>query len=539
MNRKLTFVLSVISGVLLSLPWLFQGMGWVLFFAVVPLLAVEDQNSGKTNQRSSSFLNHVFLVFIIWNVLSTWWIAYVSFPGMIIVTFLNAVLMTGVWGMMHMVRNRFGLRTGYFSLVVFWLSLEFLQHHWAIPWPWLTLGNGFANSVKIIQWYEFTGALGGSLWVLLVNILLYLTAKGFREKKYQKSIRLAGIVLIVVLIPILASLVIYSGYSGKGKVQNLVVLQPNIDPYTKKFSGMNANEQVDKLLSLAESIVTDSTDIIIAPETALPQMWEDSVQLPSANKSLIAITELIRKYSKASFIGGALTQRKYGKGEAITETSRKSSDNSYYYDVFNSALMIDHTSSIQISHKCILVNGVERMPFQKYISIFGKFVLDLGGTSGSLGASDEPVLFSGKENMILGPVICFESVFGEYTANIVKRGANLLVVITNDGWWKDSPGTWQHFGYSRLRAIETRRSIAHAANTGISGFINQRGDVLKKTEVNTCGALTSQVQLNGKITFFVSHGDYLGRICTLLSVMVLISLLVYRLRHYGVVIFKL
>ena len=114
---------------------------------------------------------------------------------------------------------------------------------------------------------------------------------------------------------------------------------------------------------------------------------------------------------------------------------------------------------------------------------------------------------------------------------MVKRGANLLVVLTNDGWWKDSPGTWQHFGYSRIRAVETRRSIAHCANTGISGFINQRGDVLKMTAVNTCTTLSSHIQLNGKITFFASHGDYLGKISTLLSVMVLISLLAYRKRH--------
>ena len=529
MNRKQTFLLSVISGVLLSLPWLFQSMGWVLFFALVPLLAVEDQLSRPDNHQKGSFFNLAFLVFLIWNVLSTWWISYVSFTGMIIVAVLNTALMAAIWWLIHLVRIRFGVRTGYFSLVVFWLGLEYMQHHWAIPWPWLTLGNGFANSVQIIQWYEFTGVLGGSLWVLLANILIFLAAKSFIEKLYLISLRLAGIALIVVFLPLFASLNLYSGYSEKGKVQNMVVLQPNIDPYTQKFSSLSSDDQLRKLLTLAESAITDSTDILVAPETALPSMWEDSVQRPLRNKSLIAIADLLQKYPNTRFIGGAITQRKQGIGEALTETARRSADNSYYYDVFNSALMIDRNSDLQISHKCILVNGVERMPFQKYFSFFGKYVLDLGGTSGSLGASDEPVLFSGKIDVTIGPVICFESVFGEYTGKMVKRGANLLVVITNDGWWKDSPGTWQHFGYSRIRAIETRRSIAHCANTGISGFINQRGDVLKKTTVNTCDALSSPVQLNREITFFVSNGDYLGKISTLLSVMVLISLMAYRM----------
>ena len=289
---------------------------------------------------------------------------------------------------------------------------------------------------------------------------------------------------------------------------------------------MSAEDQVSKLLSLTESNLSDSTDIVLAPETALPPMWEDSALIK--NRSLIAISKIMQRYPKVRFIAGAITQRKFWKDEVITETARRSADDSFYYDVFNSALMIDQTSGIQISHKSILVSGVEKMPFQKYFSFLGEYVLHLGGTSGSLGAADEPVLFSGKNGMKIGPVICFESAFCEYSAKMVKRGANLLVVITNDGLWKDSPGIWQHFGYSRLRAVETRRSIAHSANTGISGFINQRGDLLKKTVVNSEEVLHSQIRLNGEITFFVSHGDYLGRISMILSGLILIYLIVSR-----------
>jgi apolipoprotein N-acyltransferase len=119
--------------------------------------------------------------------------------------------------------------------------------------------------------------------------------------------------------------------------------------------------------------------------------------------------------------------------------------------------------------------------------------------------------------MKYGPVICFESVFGEYCSRITLRGANILLAITNDGWWKDSPGSWQHFSYLRLRALETRRAIVQSANTGISGIINQRGDVLKKTEINSLAAIQSSIQLNQEITFYVGFGDYLGRICLILS----------------------
>lgn len=526
MNRKQSFFISAISGILLSLPWLYPGLGWFLFFSFVPLLTVEDQLSRQNNQLSNSFFIHAFVAFLIWNVLSTWWIAYVSVSGMMLISVLNAVLMACLWWLMHVIRSRFTTRTGYFSLIVFWLCFEFLQHNWDFPWPWLTLGNGFANSVKIIQWYEFTGVLGGSLWILLVNILIFLAAKNFSERLFLKSIRMAGVALIVVFLPLFGSLYLYSWYSEKGEFQNVVVLQPNINPYTEKFSGLSAEDQVSKLLSLTESNLSDSTDIVLAPETALSPMWEDSALIK--NRSLIAISKIMQRYPKVRFIAGAITQRKFWKDEVITETARRSADDSFYYDVFNSALMIDQTSGIQISHKSILVSGVEKMPFQKYFSFLGEYVLHLGGTSGSLGAADEPVLFSGKNGMKIGPVICFESAFGEYSGKMVKRGANLLVVLTNDGWWKDSPGIWQHFGYSRLRAVETRRSIAHSANTGISGFINQRGDLLKKTVVNSEEVLHSQIRLNGEITFFVSHGDYLGRISMILSGLILIYLIVSR-----------
>ena len=527
MRRVKLISLSATSGILLSLPWLISSLSWVLFFAFVPLLMAEYQLIKQKHQRISSFFLPAFIAFLIWNLLSCWWIGHVSLVGMLLIAAINALLMTTFWYLRHLVRRQFGDMSAYFSLIVFWLTFEFLQHNWTIQWPWLTLGNGFANSVKIIQWYEFTGVLGGSLWVLISNILIFFAAKSLSDKLFLKSIKPVVFTLIVVFLPLFWSLFLYSNYSEKGAVQKVVVLQPNIDPYTEKFSGISSEFQVSNLLSLADSNISDSTDFIIAPETALPSMWEDSI---IQNQSLQRISKIIRKYPRISFIGGAITQRKFISGELISGTARQSADSSFYYDVFNSALMIDSISGVQLSHKSILVSGVEKMPFQKYFSFLGKYVLHLGGTSGSLATANEIVLFSGKDGVKIGPVICFESAFGEYVGRLVKNGANLIFVITNDGWWKDSPGCWQHFGYSRLRAVETRRSIARCANTGISGFINQRGDVLKKTGLNLCEALYSPIRMNDKITFYVSWGDYLGRISVFLSMLIVIYLLICRWR---------
>ena len=173
MRKIQLFFLSVTSGILLSLPWIFPTLSWVLLFAFVPLLLAENlrfQRKESENFVSSFLLG--FVSFLMWNVLSTWWIAYVSLTGMLFITSLNSLFMSIVWWLKSKVHHKFGASSGYFSLIVFWTAFEFVNHHGLLPWPWLTLGNGFANSVKIIQWYEFTGVLGGSVWILSANVLI-------------------------------------------------------------------------------------------------------------------------------------------------------------------------------------------------------------------------------------------------------------------------------------------------------------------------------------------------------------------------------
>ncbi len=530
MISKQTFLLSFGSGILLSLPWLFPSLGWTLFFAFIPLLLAEEQIVKQKNEKN----NHVLFLlalpaFLIWNLLSVWWISWVSFVGMLLIVSLNAFLMTSVWWLRHWIRLQFGGAAAFFALPVFWLTLEYFQHNWTIQIPWLTLGNGLANVVKIIQWYEFTGVLGGSLWILLSNILIFLLVKRIIENGFLKSEWSAVYAVLTILIPLWGSVFLYSNYEEKGIHYEVLILQPNIDPYTDKFSGMSPEDQIQRLVSMAESNLSDSTDLILAPETALPEMWEDSI--PIQNQTLNSFSGIFRRYPGIRFIGGAITSRKFRHDEILSATTRESVDGSYYYDVFNSALLMDQSAPVQISHKNKLVSGVEKMPFQKYFSFADKYILRLGGTGGSLGAANEPTLLYGKDSVKIGAVICFESAFGEYVGKMVKKGATLLVVMTNDGWWKESAGSWQHFGYSRLRAVETRRSIARSANTGISGFISQRGDVITKTRINSCETISSSIRLNEEITFYARFGDWPGRLSVLLTGMILMYVLWNRLKN--------
>ena len=162
------------------------------------------------------------------------------------------------------------------------------------------------------------------------------------------------------------------------------------------------------------------------------------------------------------------------------------------------------------------------MPFSRYFSFLEKYIINLGGTTGSLGSQEEPSNFTSGNSILTAPVICYESIFGEYLTGYIKKGAGLIFVLTNDGWWKNTPGYRQHLSFARLRAIETRRSIARSANTGISAFINQRGDIMQQTKWWTRTALHGKIKTNDSLTFYVHYGDYIGRICAFMSVLLLL-----------------
>jgi apolipoprotein N-acyltransferase len=514
MRKVHLYSLAFASGILLSLPWIIRGFGWTIFVAFVPLLIANDfllKQKGTRGLSLTFFLS--LLSFQIWNVLSTWWIAYVSLPGMLFVASLNALFMAVAWWGMNKVQLKLGQTSGLFALVVFWIAYEFLSHHGLLPWPWLTLGNGLANNVKIIQWYEYTGVFGGSLWVLIVNILIFSAIRKSQEQLMPMLYRQTVLVIIAVFLPAIFSLYLYFNYSEKGTIQNVVIVQPNVDPYTEKFSGMSEKEQIKRLVALMKSEITDSTDLVLAPETALPLLQEDLLDLN--DPILNPFQQIVNRFPSLNFVAGAISQRKIEKSEVISATVQQSA-NGEYFDRFNSAIILNR-SGIQFSHKNILVAGVEKEPLGEYFPFLPNIILDLGGVKGSLADGKEPTILSNTSGHKIGPVICFESAFGGYVRRLVQSGAQFIVVLTNDGWWKGASGVWQHFGYSRVRAIETRRSVVRSANTGISGTIYQRGDILVQTTKNTTLALSSGLHINNSLTFYVRYGDYLGWISLLLT----------------------
>ena len=523
MSKKSLYLFSLLSGLLLSPAWYSWGNGLILFIAFIPLLVIE-KNISELKKHGRKIFWYAFTSFFLWNIITTWWIKNASFAGLIVALFLNSFLMTIPFWLFSITKKKLGDIAGYISLILYWTSFEYLYLNGEISWTWLNLGNGFANNIRLIQWYELTGTLGGTVWVLVINILLYRLLVTIKAGAGLKSVLLAAIMPVCfIIIPISYSLIRFHTYEEKADPYEILVLQPNIDPYMK-FNDISPDQQMSRLLKLADSLITPGTDYIVAPETFITDnLWLDQMDY---HHGISSLREFQSKFQKPAIVIGAVTYKIYKNPKERTATSKPV--DGYYYDSFNSALQIDSTGWIQFYHKSQLVVGVEKMPYPKTLGFLRSLTLRLGGTFRSHGTQENRGTFvSPSGNCRVAPVICYESIFGEYvTKYISEAGANFIFVITNDGWWGDTPGYVQHNSFSRLRAIETRRSVARSANTGISSFINQKGEIIKSLPWWKEDGILTQLNANDTLTFYVRHGDYIGKTALISGLLLVLFMLV-------------
>jgi apolipoprotein N-acyltransferase len=460
--------------------------------------------------RARHLFLYGFITFAIWNGLTTWWVWYASEIGGIMAVMTNSLLMTSVFLIFHKIKRVLPERLGTFVFIPLWITFEFIHHMWDISWPWLTLGNAFGNSHQLIQWYEITGTFGGSFWVLILNVLVFEIMKHRNTLLRPMPLKLIYIIsaLSILIIPIVFSLVRYHTIdleANKKNAINVVIVQPNVDPY-KKFD-IDFRLTTENMLVLAESKLDSSTDYLVFPETSLVEsIWESRWKYTWTGGRLKAF---LKNYPKLNIVSGANTGYEYAPDEERSPTARKFQHEDLYYESYNTAIQVDCTQTITFYHKSKLVPGVEKMPFPEVLGFLEDFAIDLGGTSGSLGMQKERTVFVSPRGKV-APVICYESIYGDYVGQYIRNGAEFIFIVTNDGWWKDTPGYKQHLIYGRLRAIETRKSIARSANTGISCFVNQRGDIDQPQPWDKATAIKQTLISNEGMTFYTRYGDLLA-----------------------------
>ncbi len=516
------YILAISSALLLSVAWL-TPLTFCIFIAFVPLFILEEAifKSSTIKRKKLKIIGFIYLAFFIWNTLVTWWISYASIGGAAMAIISNSAFMCIIFMQWHHLKVRINKPWAIWLIIPLWLGYEYGNTLWDLTWTWLTLGNVFAFAHNWIQWYEFTGTSGGSLWVLIVNISIYtlIQNKTYTLKHVIKP-------LAYIIIPILISLAIKTfkqtvntKISSKQNQYKTLIIQPNVDPYNEKFYFEPEVQLTNVLKQISEKL--DSTiQFLVLPETFLTENIFEGKEQDSYSIQFLK-DSILKKYPNLILITGANTIYTYKAHEAISSTAQKFNNANEYYDSFNTAIQLKD-STISCYHKSKLVPGVERMPFPSLLKPLEGLAIDLGGTIGSLGSQDyRTVFFSHNDKVGIAPVICYESVYSDYVAQYVRNGANLIFIITNDGWWENTPGHRQHLAYARLRAIETRREIARCANTGISCFITPFGEIEQATTYWEKASIIKHMTPQTIQTWFVTFGDLISYSSSCLAILLI------------------
>ena len=485
----------ILSGFLQAIPWLNDEWGFVSLFSLIPLLQYFHKKI-VTGHSLLPTLIVVYLTLLCWCAASVWWIACSTLWGLLIAILFYPLLLL----LPFLVFRYFICKTtktiAFFLFITTWIGLEWMFLNIDIAWPWMILGNAFARSSDMVQWYEYTGVLGGSLWILLSNVL-WSQVLFAPNKKYLHFI----IAVLVSVSPAIFSIMMHRDKAEPEKRSfRCLIVQPNIDSYSEKFSEMSADHQITKMLSLASDSIDTSIDFVVLPETALSSSVDET---RFANDTLIKILQSFCRQYSVTLVTGAQTH--------------KSSNGCKFY--YNSALVLDGRT-VGVYHKSKLLPGVETMPLIEWFPWMKRLLFDFGGDLQVFTPQKKQTVFR-KSGLKFSTAVCYENEYGAWMSGFAKNGAGIIFLLTNDGWWGDTPGYKQHIAFSKLRAIETGCPIVRCANTGVSALIDKNGTVEKYIPYGKGMVLKVNVTPSQNQTVYTLWGDYIGIIALL--VMIIIS----------------
>lgn len=562
----------ILSGIMLILSFPPFPFAFLAYFAFVPLLLVIDQTPNKTKEdrfwaffkalviipwrilsrpilfllrlipairergplppllykrkiisHNAQVFRYAYTAFVIWNFGCCYWLMMTALGGGdlaeiltnmvagLLANVLNPFLMSIPIYLYTKIRWRSNPVIGSLSFIVFWITFEWLHLNWDLSWSWLTLGHGMSYYPAAIQYMEFTGILGVSLHILLINALIYQVLNFLKQEQKTIAIRLSGGIIALAALPFLLNIWLLNPNREVFQAHdslNVRIIQPNIDPYVK-FKADSRLAQLNRFDSLIRQPGVDTIDLAILPETAIPRgVWTE--QIPT-DQLLQPLWKIAQDHELSILTG--MTEYRYFDPTFPNIPASARPYRQGFADAYNAAAMLVANQKPQTFQKGKLVPMVERMPFLETFTFLKKYNIDLGGNFGNYGVPDSIRTLRTRQQKQVAPLICYESEYGEYVTEFVRKGAEMLIIITNDGWWQRTSGHIQHAHFSTLRAIETRRAVSRSANTGISLFADNRGNITQPTTYWTIAYIDAKIPLYDSLTFYVRYGDYIGYIC--------------------------
>ncbi len=474
---------------------------WFLIYFFVPLFIAAIRGLGFREGFRSGWGFGVITA-----VLTLYWVVYVNVVGVILLVLVHSIYYGFVGGILGSATRRFG-RAAIALMPFLWVGLEYLRAQTQVSFPWQNLAYTQASNTVIVQLAEISGDATITFFIALVGVLLYLAYTNLRRMTLSISLFVAAIVL-------------YTGayFWGAARFQPLepdftvAALQGNI-PVQQKWQNGRADHNFQTYEALSAEAAAAGSKLLVWPESAAPMYL--NLEPPYMDW----IASMARRNSVDIMTGGLHMTR-------LPDGTRRYFNSTYYFTPVG--------RDPRIYDKHWLVPFGEHMPYAEKITAIAKFrefvkerlALDIS----DFHPGDSLVLFESNGRKF-GTLICFEIAYNEFVRDLVNRGADFLTVITNDDWFGETAGPYQHAAIPIFRAVENRVWIVRAANTGISAIFDPYGRVVAKTKLGEKTFLAGNIGHRGPVTLFQKHGAVLGKICLAVSLLAGIILAVAKKRH--------
>ncbi|MBN1301595.1 MAG: apolipoprotein N-acyltransferase [Melioribacteraceae bacterium] len=510
-EKRRHIVPALVGGVALGLGFPPVPMPFLMFIGLIPYLYVIERRQGLAE------INRItYFTFFIFNLVTLYWVGswtrdadpFLLIAGTVLM-FFNPLLFLIPSTLYYHAKKRLGKNTSLLLLPVFWAFYEYMYTVTDFRFPWLTLGNGLVKFNLFIQIADVIGVYGLTLLIIFINIGLY-KAWNNRATGEGSAYLPAVFSLALIAVPLIYGIVKHKESGGESEKIKVGLIQPNLNPW-KKWEAGNLNEQLDLYLSLSREAVLKGAELIVWPESALPvylMTGAYSLQVNRIYKFLDTNNVLLLTgMPDATFYGDSLT---------APEDAKKTSSGKFYTS-YNSILFFQpHNRSVKKYGKIMLVPFGEKVPLVEQIPFLGElFRWNVGISSWNTGK--EITVFQTTDKRKIAGVICIESIYPDFVASFVSKGAELIAVVTNDSWYGNSSGPYQHRDFAILRAVENRRSVVRAANGGVSCLIDPLGKIVQQTSMFTEDVLVAEAELNGETTFYTRYPRLIPYICLLIT----------------------
>jgi apolipoprotein N-acyltransferase len=499
--RNTLFIFAGVSALVIG--WNFTLFFWLVFIGFVPLL--NQLFKSLAGFRQAFILSYLYI--LAWQIGSTFWLFKTNMLNVALLNVMNSIIPALIIAGASQLKRRYQDRvTAYIAILAAWLIMESMQHRGDLAFPLLTLGNALGDWPMLIQWYEYTGVLGGTVWIWSVNFLFTEAYIHYASNKNLKA-RLIAIGASTCILPIVASSFIYQYDNKAHETVEIVSIHPHLDCYTEKYQ-MPVDSIIDHYLTLSNPLLTERVDFLVWPETAVPDGgWLETIKQDPLWQR---VEDSLSRFPKLNLITGAVMYDLVrGNSEKHLPLVRFQEHSGLFYKTHNAAIQLRKGSPPQIRAKQKLVAFEETLPYPNILGFLDGLIPSLGDFAFS-SFPDINAVFSNADGVRATPLICYETAFGSATAQYARNGAGLLMVLLNEGWYRNRFGARQFMRMSQIRAIECRRSVARSSNYGVSGFIDPWGKVVSATAASAPLALKANLPIVKRQTFFVKHNEWLG-----------------------------